>query len=105
MRVNGFDDFALDSQPAKDELGGTVSLFPGPAFSRLELYKAIIADAAAPAPDKAYALYRAVNCYAPSGNNTCGGVEVPTAQRKAWFLRLNKDYPTSHWAQDQRYYW
>jgi hypothetical protein len=105
MRVNGFDNFMLDGQPPKDQLGGTVSLFPGPVFSRLELYKAIIADPAAPGPDKAYALYRAVNCYGPSGNNTCGGVEVPTAGRKAWFLRLKKDYPTSHWAQDQRYFW
>lgn len=105
MRLNGFDDFMLDGQRPKDQLGGTPSLFPGPAFSRLELYKAMIADAATPGPDKAYALYRAVNCYGPSGNNSCGGVEVPTAQRKAWFLRLKKDYPASHWAQDQRYYW
>jgi hypothetical protein len=105
MRLNGFDDFMLDSQPPKDQLGGTTSLFPGPMFSRLELYKEIIADAAAPGPDKAYALYRAVNCYGPSGNNTCGGVEVPIAQRKAWFLRLKKDYATSYWAKDQRYYW
>ncbi|MEP7006113.1 MAG: hypothetical protein ABI810_09030 [Sphingomonas bacterium] len=105
MRTNGFDDFMLDGHPPKDELGGTASLFPGPVFSRLELYKAIIADAATPGPDKAYALYRAVNCYGPSGNNTCGGVEVPTSQRKAWFARLKKDYPTSHWALDQRYYW
>ena len=105
IRVKGFDDFMLDHQPPKDQLGGTASQFPGPAFSRLELYKAIIADAAAPAADKAYALYRAVNCYGPSGNNSCGGIEVPTSQRKAWFLRLKKDYPASHWAQDQRYYW
>jgi hypothetical protein len=105
MRVTGFDDFSLDHQPAKDELGGTASLFAGPAFSRLEIYKAIMADAGAAPADKAYALYRAVNCYAPSGTNACGGAGVPIAQRKAWFLRLKKDYPTSSWAQSLRYYW
>ena len=67
--------------------------------------EAIIADPAAAPADKAYALYRAVNCYGPSGNNSCGGVEVPPAQRKAWFLRLKKDYPTTSWARDQRYFW
>ena len=105
VRLNGFDNFALDSPPPKDELGGTTSLFPGTAFSRLEIYKAIIADPAAAPADKAYALYRAVNCYAPSGNNSCGGVEVEPAQRKAWFLRLKKDYPASAWAREQRYFW
>ena len=105
VRLNGFDQYALDSQPPKDELGGTPSLFPGAVFSRLETYKAIIADPAAAAADKAYALYRAVNCYGPSGNNSCGGVEVEPAQRKAWFLRLKKDYATSSWAKEQRYFW
>jgi hypothetical protein len=105
VRLNGFDQYALDSQPPKDELGGTASLFPGAVFSRLEVYKAVIADPAAAAPDKAYALYRAVNCYGPSGNNSCGGVEVPTAQRKAWFLRLKNEYPTTSWAKAQRYFW
>jgi len=105
VRLNGFDEYSLDTQPPKDELGGTPSLFPGAAFSRLEVYKAIIADPAAAPADKAYALYRAVNCYGPSGNNSCGGVEVPPAQRKAWFLRLKKDYPTTSWARDQRYFW
>ncbi len=70
-----------------------------------EIYKAIIADPKAPAPDKAYALFRAINCYATSGNNSCGGTEVVIAQRKAWFTRLKKEYPTSRWAQELRYYW
>ena len=106
MRVTGFDDYALDQATPGDELGGTASRFAGPAyFSRLDLYRAIIADAKAPAPDKAYALYRAINCYATSGNNSCGSAGVPIAQRKAWFQRLKKDYPASRWAQELRYYW
>jgi hypothetical protein len=105
MRSNGFDDFSLDTQPPKDQLGGTSSLFPGPAYSRLEAYRGIIADAKAAAPDKAYALYRAINCYAPSKINACGGPGVPVAQRKAWFQKLKSSYPQSSWAQTLEYYW
>ena len=53
----------------------------------------------------AYALYRAVNCYAPSGNNQCGGADVPQEQRRAWFQQLKRDYAGSQWAQKLRYYW
>jgi hypothetical protein len=30
---------------------------------------------------------------------------VPVAQRKAWFLRLKREYPSSRWAQELKYYW
>jgi hypothetical protein len=103
-RANGFDYSAIDTPPPAEELGGT-SLFPGAPFSRLEIYKAIMADARAPAPDKAYALYRAVRCYAPSGHNSCGGTDVPVAQRKAWFQRLKAEFAASPWAKDLEYYW
>lgn len=111
VRIHDLDpDFygaadALDHTPKKDELGGTASLFPGKPFSRLEVYKAIIADPAAIANNKAYALYRAVNCYGPSGNNSCGGVDVPQSQRKAWFNKLKTSYPSSTWAKQLKYYW
>jgi hypothetical protein len=105
VRVYGFDDIPLDSPPSADQLGGAPSLFPGRPFSRLEIYKAIIADPRAAAPDKAYALYRAVRCYAPVGHNSCGGTDVPLDQRKAWFQRLKKDFASSPWAQDLKYYW
>lgn len=105
LRDNSFDYFALDNPPKPDQLGGAPSQFAGGTYSRLEVYKAIIAEGAAPGPDKAFALYRAVMCYAPSGNNDCGGIEVPVAQRKAWYQRLKKDYPASRWAKDLRYYW
>lgn len=105
MRVNGFDKFLLDITPPKDALGGAPSLFPGKPYSRLEAYKLVIADATAPANDKAYALYRAVNCYAPAGANDCGGIEVGRAQRQAWFQRLKRDYPQTQWAKSLNYYW
>jgi len=105
MLVNGFDDFMLDTQPGARELGGSPSLFPGKPYARLTVYQALIAGAKTPAADKAYALYRAINCYAPSGNNSCGGEDVPVAQRKAWFNQLKHNYPSSIWAKRLQYYW
>lgn len=104
-RVNGFDGFFLDSQPAKDELGGTPTRFAGAPYARLDVYQAVMASPAASPDDKAYALFRAVNCYAPSASNACGGKGVELAVRKGWFQRLKRDYPKSRWAQELRYYW
>jgi hypothetical protein len=105
VRVNNLDGYALDIRPPKTELGGAPSLFPGPAFSRLELYKQVLGNAKAGADAKAYALFRAVNCYAPSGDNGCGGADVPVSQRKAWFHALKTDYAKSPWADALKYYW
>ena len=95
----------LDEQPGGDELGGARSRFAGTRFSRLIAYRAVIADPRAPAEDKAYALYRAVNCYAPSAFNGCDASEVPLEQRRAWFNQLKTRYPRSPWATRLRYYW
>lgn len=105
-RLNGFDGFDLpDARPRPDALGGTPSLFPGRPVPRSAIYADVIADPAAAAGDKAYALYRSVMCYAPSKNNTCGGADVPESQRRAWFQRLKRDFPQSPWTQKLRYYW
>jgi hypothetical protein len=105
LRVNGFDQNALDRQPDAKQLGGTKSLFPGAPYSRLEVYKSLIADPKVLAEHKAYALYRAVYCYAPGGSNSCGGKGVAEGQRKAWHDQLKRDYPQSQWAKKLRYFW
>jgi TolA-binding protein len=105
MRANGFDQNTLDTQPEADQLGGTTSLFEGTAYARLEVYKSLIASSKTPAEDKAYALYRAVRCYAPAQINSCGGEDVPQEQRKAWFQQLKKRYPSSKWAKELTGYW
>lgn len=102
---NGLDMSAYSWRPTKPNLGSSDPEFPGKPLDRLTIYQDIIADKNAAANDKAYALYRAVHCFARSGNNGCSAAEVPESQRKAWFQQLKRDYPNSIWAKDLKYYW
>lgn len=105
-RLNDFDPVDWgEGRPEKDELGGAVDDYPGKAMTRASLYDAVIADPRAPAADKAYALYRAINCYGPSGYNGCGGADATKPQRRAWFQRLKRDYAASPWSRKQSIYW
>lgn len=115
-RLNGFDGFALHTPgDGANVLGKAPDQFPGKASYRDAIYAAIIADKAAPADLRAYALYRAVRCYAPSGYNGCAGpsrttaeleaAQVPLAVRKGWYDELKQRYPQSQWARALRFYW
>lgn len=86
-------------------LGAAPSDFPGILFSRGEAYKTVAADASATPDQKAYALYRLIQCYATSGYNHCGGKSVELPERKAWFRTLKSRYGRSAWAQSLKYYW
>lgn len=106
LRLNGFDQFdALDDSPGKDALGGVARDFPGQPLTRAAIYEELIANRAAPANERAYALYRMVYCYAPSGNSDCGGTAVEQPQRRAWFQQLKREYPRSVWARKLDVYW
>jgi hypothetical protein len=104
-RAQGLDANPLNASAPADELGGAPTQFIGQPFARLDAYKLIIADPKAPAADRAYALYRAINCYAPSGNNECDGKDVPKSERARWFHTLKGDYAGSEWATALKYYW
>lgn len=115
-RLNGFDGFSLfRTGNDKLALGNGPDGFAGRPQFRGDIYARIIADRNAAAEDRAYALYRAVMCYAPSGYNGCGGpyrnyeemeaAQAPQAERKAWFTELKQRYPHSRWAKTLRYYW
>lgn len=115
-RLNGFDGFSLyRGDGSKLALGSGPDGFPGKSMPRSAIYAAIIASKTAAAEDRAYALYRAVMCYAPSGYNSCGGTfrtaaeleaaQAPKTLRKAWFTELKQRYPDSRWAKALRYYW
>lgn len=104
-RSNMFDIFPFDTPLTPGELGGTPSLFPGKPMPRQAIYQSVMSDRAATPDEQAYALYRAVRCYAPAGSNDCGGAEVPVAQRRAWYNRLKAQFPRSRWAQSLKFYW
>ena len=105
IRSNGFDHFAYDTPLEKIGLAGTRPLFPGAAYARQTVYQSVIASAAATDDERAYALYRAIHCYAPSGNNDCGGKDVEVGQRRMWFRQLKAGYPNSRWAKMADIYW
>lgn len=110
IRLNGFDDYSvgLDHYRSREQEGpaalGSKSFFEGERLHRLDFYQSIIDDRRASANQRAYALYRGVWCYGPSGNNSCGSA-VPVETRAAWFRRLKRDYPNSQWAKSLEYYW
>ncbi|MBX9884264.1 MAG: hypothetical protein K2X68_04755, partial [Novosphingobium sp.] len=105
-RLAGFDGFTtLDTPPSRGVLGGAANAFPGRPLARGAIYAAVIADPRSAPDERAYALYRAVNCYGPSGSNSCGSEDVPIAQRKGWYDRLKREFPKSPWAQKLKYYW
>ncbi|MEH2922255.1 hypothetical protein ACFFL1_15175 [Samsonia erythrinae] len=94
----GEDDMLSDLTNAPTQFAGT-------EYSRLDGYMRVIADPKAPPEDKTYALYRAVYCYAPSGNNDCGPQNISKKTRKAWFTQLKTQYKGSVWADKLAYYW
>lgn len=102
---NGLDGMPLEQARATGSLGGTASEFKGETFSRLEGYKQVIANPKAAKTDKAYALFRAINCYAPAGYNSCGGEDVTPAVRKGWFRQLKTGFADSQWGKSLQYYW
>ena len=102
---NNLDGMPLEQARAAGSLGSTTSDFKGETFSRLDGYKRVIADAKAPKNDKAYALFRAINCYAPAGYNSCGGQDVEPGVRKAWFRQLKSGFADTQWGKSAQYYW
>jgi len=90
--------------PPVGELG-SFAAFPGVAVPRDQIYREVIGQAGVGHEDRAYALYRAVYCYAPSGNNSCSGEQAPEAERRGWFRRLKSEFGDTRWAREIEYYW
>ncbi|WP_248751981.1 outer membrane assembly lipoprotein YfiO [Pseudomonas sp. MWU15-20650] len=102
---NNLDGMPLDQARSAGSLGSTDSLFKGETFSRLDGYRQVIANPKAAHNDKAYALFRAINCYARAGYNNCGGVDVDKSVRKGWFRQLKTGFADTEWAESLKYYW
>ncbi|MGC5703841.1 outer membrane assembly lipoprotein YfiO [Pseudomonas sp. NFXW11] len=105
IRLNNLDGMPMDSPVDAQTLGGTQELFAGKFYSRLDRYQVVINNPKASRDDRAYALYRAINCFASSGHNRCGGPGVEPAVRKAWFRQLKTKLGDTQWSQSLRYYW
>ncbi len=99
------DQLNPGAKPPEDELGGTSDGFAGKARTRLDYYLSVIANPAARGDAEAYALYRAVNCFASAGSNHCGDQDIPKEQRKRWFDRLKQTYKDNVWGRLQKYWW
>lgn len=80
------------------------SNFSGKIFARGQIYQDLI-KSSSKSDLQAYALYRAIQCYAPSGINDCGGNEVNKTVRKQWFDQIKTDYTNTSWAKSLKYYW
>jgi hypothetical protein len=104
VRLQGVH-YGQGGAPPATDLGGAGSLFPVTNYSRLDGYTKVIANRQAERDARAYALYRAVRCYAPAGFNECGSQDIPKHTRKQWFDTLHKEYPASVWAKSLKYYW
>lgn len=105
IRLNHLDRHWLKRQPTSGQLGSLPSHFKGIAYSRLAGYMKLIDAPQISANDKAYALYRAIHCYAPSGYNSCDAQDISKDQRKQWFQTLKLRYAKTQWAQTLKYYW
>src|SRR5262249_41113573 len=103
MRNHVHTDSSVVGWP--ERLRGTPSEVPGTDYTRLDGYMRVMADEKAPRGDRAYALYRAVNCFWPVGSNACGSQRIPLEQRRRWFRTLKLRYADTDWAKDLRYYW
>ncbi|MCQ3000580.1 outer membrane assembly lipoprotein YfiO [Pseudomonas syringae] len=105
IRGNNLDGMPLDDKRNPAVLGGTPPGYVKRVFARHTAYQAVIVNPKAGHEDKAYALYRAINCYAPSGNNGCGGKAVEPSVRKAWFKQLKSGFADTPWGKSLQYYW
>ncbi len=105
IRGNNLDGMPLDDKRNPAVLGGTPPGYVKRVFARHTAYQAVIVNPKAGHEDKAYALYRAINCYAPSGNNGCGGKAVEPSVRKAWFKQLKSGFADTRWGKSLQYYW
>jgi hypothetical protein len=105
-RLRNLEDGSINPrEPYKYQLGNTNDGFDIKRLTRLSLYLAIIGNTAAQGEDEAFALRRALYCFATSGYNHCGEEEIPVEQRKAWFTKLKSKYKSSPWSIKQKYFW
>jgi hypothetical protein len=99
------DEYIYLNNYSGDELGGTDDGFGKRDLTRLGLYLPLFDNPAAKGEDEAYALRRAIYCFATAGYNHCGDEEITIETRKEWFNKLKSRYKSLQWSKKQKYYW
>ncbi len=79
--------------------------FKSKTYTSMDLYLEVIDLPQVKDDARAYALHRALNCHASSGNNHCGSQVIALERRAAWFNLLKSVYKDTIWAKQQKYYW
>lgn len=97
-------DYAFPGQP-DGALGSGPDRFGGVQRTSLDLYRQVINAPAVSDNHRAYALSRALSCFATSGNNHCGSADIPRRERQRWFTLLKTRYAKTEWAKRQRIWW
>ena len=87
LHPHGRISTALRRPAGPDELGGGKSSYSPANPMRVARCSGTIGYASDACATGLMAC-RAINCYAPANNNTCGGKDVEKAQRKAWYDQL-----------------
>lgn len=74
-------------------------------YSPLTGYQWVINNPLAEDEDKAYALFKAIRCFANNGINRCDKQTIPHKERRQWFILLHTKYAKTLWAKKQTLYW
>lgn len=102
---NHMEGYVLGWPPVTDDLGSGPSQFAVKEYSRLDGYRQVMSDAKARPDDRAYAIFRALNCFGYSGYNHCGGKDAPLPERRRWFRTLKTRYATTTWGREMDVFW
>lgn len=103
--TSGYYYYSRGNNKSIPALGTTDDGFEGKTLSELSAYLDVINNKAASDDLTAFALYKAIRCFARTGSNHCGPESIEKDQRKAWFQQLKTTYADSEWAQELKYYW
>lgn len=81
--------------------------FTGTREEDMSIWQKVAADASLEPELRANMLHELLQCFYPTGYNRCPGntEEIPTEQRKKWFVQLKTQFKNTSWAQQQKYYW
>ncbi len=105
-----FSSYIPASSLANQHLSGALGTnkpteFGANLYSPLKGYQSVINDPEVNDEDKAFALYKAIRCFAYNGDNRCDKQTISQKERQQWFILLKTKYAKTLWAKQQAIYW